>query len=317
MINGFSKKAAQLRKWVKTYGIKNVILRGIYAKAPLLPVSSDELLKRINWQFRCRRRIDRYLIIRKTDNEKNLQNKYQNTVWWMWLQGSDNAPDLVKCCLKTVYRYAAVNGYNLVKLSESNLSDYVSIPSFIIDKWKAGKIGNANFSDICRISLLAQWGGVWIDSTAYLTDPIEPEILEADFFVFQSSFLDLSATKISNWFIACKYPGNGLAMSIRDSLINYWKHNDQLNDYFIFHLIVAQLMTKPELKSEFERIPYFSNTYPQLLATKLGDKYDEKTINDILKHSFIHKLTYKGLDNLNNNCENVYYFLMNREAGQK
>lgn len=313
MDSRISEKLTRLKKWVKTYGLKNVILRGIYSKAPILPISNNDLLRRMNWQFKCRKQLDKYLIVSETDTEKEFHNKYPDTVWWLWLQGSENAPQIVKKCLETAYRYAAVNGYKLVELSEANLFDYVSIPDYVVDKWRSGKIGNANFSDICRISLLAEWGGIWVDSTAYLTAPIDPEILDADFFVFQASFLDLSATKISNWFIACKNPGNRLALAIRDSLFNFWKYNDEINDYFIFHLIVAQLMTKSDLITEFENIPYYTNTYPQLLLTKLGSKYDENIISDIIGHSFIHKLTYKGEEELIGDCENVYNFLMKRE----
>ena len=72
-------------------------------------------------------------------------------------------------------------------------------------------------------------------------------------------------------------------------------------------------MTKSDLITEFENIPYYTNTYPQLLLTKLGSKYDENIISDIIGHSFIHKLTYKGEEELIGDCENVYNFLMKRE----
>ena len=40
----------------------------------------------------------------------------------------------------------------------------------IEEKFEKGKIGMAHFSDLLRISLLAKWGGMWIDSTALCTD---------------------------------------------------------------------------------------------------------------------------------------------------
>ena len=54
----------------------------------------------------------------------------------------------------------------------------------------------------------------------------------------------------------------------------------------------------------FEKVPYLSNTYPQLLGKELNEDFDEKKFSHIIRHSNIHKLTYK---NLNEEKDNSFY----------
>jgi hypothetical protein len=87
-------------------------------------------------------------------------------------------------------------------------------------------------------------------------------------------------------------------------MFSYWEHNRHIEDYFVFHLCVAALSEQSELKDAFEQIPFYSNTYPQLLGMELAKPYAEEKIEYILKKTNIHKLTYKGLDGLG---EDTFY----------
>lgn len=46
-----------------------------------------------------------------------------------------------------------------------NYKDYVNMPDYIIRKQQSGEIDLTHFSDILRMMLLAQHGGIWMDST--------------------------------------------------------------------------------------------------------------------------------------------------------
>ncbi len=303
------KHIKQLKQWLRTYGIKNIILRGFFTKLPILPIAENESLRRMNWQFRSRKKLTPYLKVCKSNPELEKNNPYPKTIWWIWFQGSELAPAIVKKCLESVEYYAPLMGYNLIKLDNTNLSQYISLPTTILEKWKRGKIGNANFSDICRVSLLAEYGGIWLDSTVLLTGKIDESILNAELFFFKASFLDLSVTQISSWFIAAKSAGNAFLLSIRDSIFSYWEQNQYIDDYFIFHLFTASLSECPELEEMFEEIPFYSNTYPQLLGLELGKTYNIQKVQHILEMSHIHKLTYKSLNDSDKNS--VYVHLLN------
>lgn len=301
-------EVGKLKSWIRMYGLKNIILRGIYSKFLIIPVNKNELLRHMNWQLRVKKRLKKYIMVTDENLKLEEENPYKNVIWFLWFQGIENAPPIVQKCYKNAKRYAVEMGYRLVVLDKNNMNNYLNIPSNIVKKWKNGVIGNANFSDICRVQLLAEYGGIWMDATVMLTGLIDEEILQSELFFFQASFLDMSVTKISNWFIYSRRAGNAFLLSLRDSLYNYWEKNNIIDDYFIFHLIVAELSNVEELKSDYEKIPYFSNTYPHLLGEKLNNIYDADQYHKILKKSNIHKLTYKNLDEQHKNS--FYYNLI-------
>lgn len=293
----------KLKVWINMYGFCNVIRKVLYQKLPFNIVYNNSLLRRMNWQFRVQQKIDKYVTISDVSVENNVSDS--KIMWWLWFQGSENAPQIVRKCYSSAKSVAQKLEFEFIELNNDNIFNYVNLPEKIKIMWKENKISNATFSDLCRISLLADYGGLWVDSTVFLSDVIEEEIINSDIFFFQASFLDLTVTKISSWFMYSKKKNNRFICSVRDTFVNYWLKNDIIPDYFIFHLFVSVIMEKVEFKDMINRMPYMSNTYPSLLERELRKKYDEKTVKYILKKSKIHKLTYKNLED----CEDdsVYY----------
>ena len=64
---------------------------------------------------------------------KNTKQKNSNKVWFCWLQGYESAPDLVKAC----YNSLKLNmpDKEIIFLSESNISNYISFPEYINKKY--------------------------------------------------------------------------------------------------------------------------------------------------------------------------------------
>ena len=110
-------------------------------------------------------------------------NKYSNCIWQLWLQGFDNAPDIVKKCVKSVKYFC--HDKKIIYLDEKNISNYITIPEHIMHKYKKGIISPAHFSDYIRVALLSKYGGLWLDSTILLTDKIPDEIFESKIFLFK------------------------------------------------------------------------------------------------------------------------------------
>lgn len=289
----------RLVNWIKKYGLKTTVLRGFYLANPVLPVPYDSLLRHEILYSYYKRKLKKYLkVYGEVFDTKTLKNNENNideskTIWWCWLQGLDNAPQIVKKCYQSVEFYAEKMNYNLVCLDSQNLFNYVSIPDFVVHKWKNGDIGPAAFTDICRLSLLIEYGGIWIDSTVLLTGEIDREILDADVFFFKSSYTGISIRKVSNWFISAKRKNNLFLLSLRDSLLYYWEENCRMEDYFIFHLFVALLSEEQELQGGYSEIPFYCNSYPKLMEREMFEKFDVKVFKHILKQSNIHKITYK------------------------
>ena len=303
----------KMRTWLKLYGIKNILFRAINEKSPLLCVSNNNLFRRMNWQLKVKKRIVKYIVCPEYKELKD--NKHTKKIWWLWFQGSENAPLIVQKCLDTVKYYSAQMNLEVIELDERNLFEYVKLPNQIINMWKQKRITNANFSDLCRIALLADYGGLWIDSTVFLTGKINKEILQSDIFFYQASFLDMTVTKVSNWFMYAKNPDNYFMQSLKESMINYWINNKYMDDYFIFHIMTAAMSEKKCFRKYFENMPYFSNTYPHLLSLELNNEMNKEKLRHILQMSNVHKLTYKNLMPSSDN-KNVYEYIVSRKGGE-
>ena len=101
----------------------------------------------------------------KCNNYPKLSNR---TVWICWLQGRDNAPELVKACINSIENN--LKDFNIVILTEENISKYTMLPVHVMKKYNEGKITRTHFSDILRVSILCEYGGLWVDSTVLCTD---------------------------------------------------------------------------------------------------------------------------------------------------
>ena len=127
-------------------------------------------------------------------------------VWVLWLQGEENAPEIVKACIASTKR--AFKGYEYKVLDKSNIHDYIELPDYIEEKYKKGIITHAHYSDIVRVALLSQYGGVWVDATVYCTaDGIPSYISDAQLFVFKDIKIPLyrkGTIVASNWFVVSK-----------------------------------------------------------------------------------------------------------------
>lgn len=296
--------------WVKRYGLRNTILRGIYSVSPFLPCRYDRQLRKNIWYSFYKEKLKKYIIY--PDKYEMREEKNENRViWWCWLQGLEQAPDIVKKCYQSVEYYSAKMNYKLICLNQDNIFNYIDIPESIIIKWRNGLIGSAHFTDLCRLFLLADLGGIWIDATILLSGMIDEDILDADFFVFQESPFSSSVIKVSNWFMAAKRPGNMFVVALRDSLVNYWLHNKKAGDYFIMHLLFHAMVEQSEFKSLYDNIPFLCNSYPKLMERRLCDDFDEIFLRHVLKLSSIHKLTYKGSGNWNKNS--LGFFLLHND----
>ena len=213
----------------------------------------------------------------------------QKIIWTCWLQGLENAPELVKRCIENMRQYA--NGYKVEVIDQNNVSQFVQLPDFVVSKYKAGIIPHAHFSDMIRLALLEKYGGVWIDSTIFMTDVLPDYILDADMFVFRGS--GLGHARIYNPFLAAK-PHHPIVQSMQQLLYAYWEKENKLVSYSIFHLFFAIAIEQSRLnQSLWNEVPNVSGTQMFYFQSRLGKPYSEKAYQLATQLSSLHKLTYK------------------------
>ena len=240
-----------------------------------------------------------------------ISDKYSNKIWQCWFQGKENMPPIVKKCTETVNKF---HSDRVIFLDNNNIFDYVEFPDYVIDKYRKGIISHANFSDMLRLALIAQYGGTWIDSTIYLTDKIPDDILNAELFMFKpmksfvlkycdsledfkmySNDLDSDITTMSSFFVGAK-AGNPVINGVLNLFFEYWKHENSTIDYLMVdRLFTLTFLHDKSLMQKYMDIPMHEVENLYLLQDALFEKYDEKLFNKIKTKSAIHKLTHKNL----------------------
>ena len=210
-------------------------------------------------------------------------------IWTCWLQGEENAPELVKKCIASMRQYA--NGYEVIVLDKMNISHYVKMPEYINRKYEKGIIPHAHYSDMVRLALLQEHGGIWIDSTILLTGKLPDYITKADLFVFRTWPQGHSCI-YNPFFVSC--PGHPLLKSVLNLLYTYWEHEDRLVSYSIFHLMfTTAINATPQNRELWDGVPVVDGIQMFYIMPQLGKPYSEQAYQLATQLSSIHKLTYK------------------------
>ena len=219
-----------------------------------------------------------------------LEHHRSKIVWFCWLQGLDQAPDIVKVCYRSLKRH--LTDREIILIDADNWREYVELPEYVVEKWKKSRIPPANFSDLLRLELLIRYGGTWIDATVLCTgNEHTKEYLDADLFLFQYSTEGTkTGISISNWFItACT--NNEVLLVLRDMLYAYWKDYDCTLDYYIFHLFFEMLAEA--YPDEIAAMPYGNSARSLILLHHWKEDFDPRKWDKLVSQVSFHKLTHR------------------------
>jgi FkbM family methyltransferase len=267
----------------------------------------EELIcSRNNQEFDARLNIHQFVreFLRKRRQESNdaFVSQLSPKIWVYWAQGKKNMPAIVKACLNQLY--LTNDEQDIVLLSDDNISDFVSLPDYVYKKIYFDK---THFSDILRVSLLAKYGGVWIDATCYCRGSVSPllaEVQKSGFFAYSRNDQDLYM--LSSWFWVSR-PNEIIPVLLRDALYDYWSKKDELEHYFLLHFIFEALYNLDVRFRNSWDCSFRLNAYdPHVLQGKLFEKFDDVEWNRIMELSLIHKLTYKFTEPDNEAASQTY-----------
>ena len=231
--------------------------------------------------------------------------KPNKTIWLCWLQGMEQAPDIVKQCVASVKHY--MPEYRLQVLTAENIAQFVELPEHIWVKYKNGTITFTHFSDILRTALLVQHGGIWLDATVLLTDAIPAQMTNLPLFFFQKSILSHIPHFGSNWFLIAR-KGNPIMQRMLELLFAYWERENTIRDYFIYHLFLYLVLTRNGKGiAAKKQIPYIPNVDAHTLQFVLFEDFSNSQWEQIISRSPIHKLTWKFNHNEQLDKKGTYY----------
>ena len=215
-------------------------------------------------------------------------------VWSMWLQGQDNAPEIVKVCLASIQQHCGTHLFTVI--TSDNLSSYISLPGYIHDRLKAGGMRVAHFSDVVRMSLLAEYGGLWLDATIFAAAEIPEDIFTSEYYTVKHE-LNPSDRNVSlqRWttYLQAAHKNNPLCRFVRDMMLEYWREHTTFIDYvmmdYFFALAYEDL---PECRSILDSVPVNNNRIEEMRPL-LGSKWDAGTYEELTRETIFFKLTYK------------------------
>lgn len=214
-----------------------------------------------------------------------------NTVWVYWDTGFQNAPEVVRICSN---RLKELGDVNIVYLNEKNYGDHVKLPASIAKKYAQGVIPKAHFSDLLRLELLYQHGGIWLDATVFISSMEMPkELKSGEFFLYGLGKPASNGNPIfvSSWAISAPKLHPILEIT-RFYLIKYWERSKKLNDYFLFHYVICAVLNEYPAYCP-HNLGLIDNVKPHAFQLKFRNKYDPVINREILDVTKIHKLTYK------------------------
>ena len=222
----------------------------------------------------------------------------EERIYSIWLQGEDKAPEIVRSCFASIRKYG---GRELVVLDEKTLFDYISLPEAILEKYRAGKIRPAHFSDLCRVELLHRYGGYWLDATCFLSAPIPSFATEQDFFVFMAGEkVHGNYSYIQNCFIRAR-KGSFLLEAWRAMILDYWLHEERRVDYFQHQVMFRALVTgHPNAAARFAGMPQMDQYPTHLYLYEYKDRpFDPEVLRKAAEAGFFfQKTSYRDLEHI-------------------
>lgn len=233
-------------------------------------------------------------------------------IWVCWLQGEDNMPLIPRLCLQSIRKHA--NGHKVIVLTLDNYNEYVKIPNTLVEMYHAGKIKPAHFTDILRINLLAQQGGLWLDATMLVTKDIPQEIFEYPFFSIKTENKGYFVSQC-RWAVFClgTQKGNPLFTHLASLFEQYITKTDIFVDYFLFDNFIDMLYKRnPMIKEQIDSLP-FNNPCVHDMTSLLCENVSDEVINRLTKDTYLFKLSYKQLkpSELVSNKSNLYNKIKN------
>ena len=216
------------------------------------------------------------------------------SIWTMWWQGADDLPELVRMCHASINRHRGMHPFKIITCD--NYREYVSLPDHIMDKVKAGAITITHLSDIIRFALLSQYGGLWLDSTVFVSDRLPEDIFTAEYFTVKRPLTPKNGNVAQDrWtnFLHAGRKRNMLCRFVFDFFMEYWRTQNSLINYFLIdYTIELANQELPPCKKLLDTVPLMHDDLYRL-EKMLNAKWDPVIFEDIKKNALFSKLAWR------------------------
>lgn len=213
--------------------------------------------------------------------------------WTCWWQGEESAPDIVRACWQS-QRENLPQGVEHIIITKDNYSEYITIPDYVMDKFRDGKNMLAHLSDFIRACLLYKYGGVWMDSTVLVLDTLPDECWTLPLYTWRFDNTHFASQTIwTIWFLGAQR-GSLLWQFVMEAFLYYYTVYDKVKYYLTMDYFIAICSNLfDEVLEQFRQIPYNNESAARLVG-HLYEPYSEETFRGYCRGSFFQKLSWHG-----------------------
>lgn len=234
-------------------------------------------------------------IITKYKEQDYSQGQRKNPIVWVfWWQGEQAMPDLVSLCYQSICHQFPQT--EVVLISKENIGDYLTIPSGILEKVAKGAFSLTILSDYVRLSLLAKYGGLWLDSTIFVSNCMEAAIKKYPFFSvnYGNHALDYHVCK-GKWMtsvLGIAEPNTGMQFC-QELFEAYFLREETQLTYLVLDCVLALAYEElPEFQQAVDALPV-ENTKVGLLDAYMTGQLHSLPDEAFFANQSFHKLSYK------------------------
>ncbi len=225
-------------------------------------------------------------------------------IYFCWLQGEDSLPPVVSVAYESLKMHAGK--YKIIFIDEKNYNDYVKIPEYIVKKFMwGGGITRTHFSDIIRANLLYQYGGLWLDSTILVTEPLEnhknfwklpyfSRKLRKEKNICAPEIRYNACGRWATYVQGTAVLNNPLFGFMKEFFYEQLKEYDTFLDYYLQDFSIELAYDNiPFVKQEIDNLP-LNNEKVHLVRQLWNAPYEQFPYDKMIGDTFLHKLSWRG-----------------------
>lgn len=218
-------------------------------------------------------------------------------VWMCWWQGIDNAPELVRACIASIRRNLPPYTVPII-ITLDNWSEYVTFSDAVIDKFNRGIISFTHLADMLRCELLYRYGGMWIDSTYFVSSAIPEEYFYDDFFTlaFEKPLwgMDIMRGRWSSSLLGANKRHSPVFQFMTEALWLYWERMNETIDYFFWDYILdSGYRHITDIRAEVDSARTNSNQVYDL-QLELNQRISDRDIERLKTDSVFYKINRRN-----------------------
>lgn len=280
-------------------------------------------LKLSNWAHKKK---DDWILQYLYDILEEVINKYKDddyvgdreedaSIWVCWWSGEENAPDLVKQCIKSIRKNSGIHQVNII--TKETYKNFLSIPTYILDKVENNEMCIAHFSDYLRTALLEKYGGLWLDATIFCASKIPEEYFEKPFFTCKSEYMECRYISKFRWTSFCLggWKDDIFYRFLREALEYYWKMEISAIDYlFLDYIIEIVYRNIPKIRQQIDDVE-INNPHRDDLQAAMNRAEPAEMFQTLLNSdTVLYKLSWRESYSLKTSGEkeSIYAYFLKR-----